>query len=594
MSEVSRMDHVKVTNKSRTLSDARLRDWTAKMMGVGDERKESIYKDLSISASLIDLNYWLQILFAAGIATLGLALNSPAVIIGAMLISPLMGPILSAGLALATGNVILGIRSLIKLSLSCLLAISFAIFLVAALPFKEITNEIAARTQPNTLDLLVALFSGAIGSLATCKDTKGVATSIPGVAIAVALMPPLCVVGFGFAIAITLNFSDGIRTARGGGLLFLTNLVAITFTAMIVFLSIHIDTEQVKNRIRKWMLQDGETLFVRNVLKSIRVPENVRKMGSLPGRLMMIIIPILLLMIPLSQSLMQLRDEITTQRNENRIRRTVTDMWAENFGKLPTGIPRSFIDQVSVNETASTLSLFMRTFTSQPVSQDERNRFIDMIASKFDKKPQSVELQLVEIPTTAAKVEARTAEESIEKPPPTVAQLQANLLHGLDRSLQGLRFPAPATLLRYQANVRQGLPLELNFIYLSGRDIDTDGQALIAGDIRARTNLSDAQVVFQRIPAIFGPLQLASNRLVFNSQQEALLDAVAQTLQEWTSLNAVLVAYQNADRQPTANTEQQQAIIDYIKSKWNIDVSRITVSQSEGRQGEFLIRLQQR
>ena len=73
----------------------------AASLGVRLERKTEIYLDISRAATLRDTTYWLQILFAAGVATLGLVLNSPAVIIGAMLISPLMGPILAAGLALA-------------------------------------------------------------------------------------------------------------------------------------------------------------------------------------------------------------------------------------------------------------------------------------------------------------------------------------------------------------------------------------------------------------------------------------------------------------------------------------------------------------
>ncbi|HEX6280132.1 MAG TPA: DUF389 domain-containing protein, partial [Pyrinomonadaceae bacterium] len=134
-------------------------------MGVEEDRKEALYIELSGGTTLFDLVYWLQIMFSAGIATLGLVMNSPAVIIGAMLISPLMGPILAAGLALASGDIILGIRALAKLCLSCGLAVGFAIVLVAILPFKEMTNEIAVRTQPNTLDLIIALFSGAVGSI---------------------------------------------------------------------------------------------------------------------------------------------------------------------------------------------------------------------------------------------------------------------------------------------------------------------------------------------------------------------------------------------------------------------------------------------
>jgi uncharacterized hydrophobic protein (TIGR00271 family) len=110
-------------------------------------------------------------------------------------------------------------RSLLNLLLSCLVAISFAVLLVTLLPFKEITSEILARTRPNILDLVIALFSGAVGSVAICKEPRGVATSIPGVAIAVALMPPLCVVGYGIGVAISVNSTQGLQVASGGGLL---------------------------------------------------------------------------------------------------------------------------------------------------------------------------------------------------------------------------------------------------------------------------------------------------------------------------------------------------------------------------------------
>jgi hypothetical protein len=101
------------------------RDRFATSLGLSPQRKEEIYLDLSKSATLRDPSYWLQILFAASIATLGLALNSPAVIIGAMLISPLMGPILAGGLAFASGDLILGLRASLSLLPSCLAAADF-------------------------------------------------------------------------------------------------------------------------------------------------------------------------------------------------------------------------------------------------------------------------------------------------------------------------------------------------------------------------------------------------------------------------------------------------------------------------------------
>lgn len=90
----------------------RFRNWLTTNLGISQARKQEIYHDLLISVTLQDVSYWLQVIFAAGIATLGLVLNSPAVIIGAMLISPLMGTILATGLAFAAGDLILAVRAI--------------------------------------------------------------------------------------------------------------------------------------------------------------------------------------------------------------------------------------------------------------------------------------------------------------------------------------------------------------------------------------------------------------------------------------------------------------------------------------------------
>lgn len=160
-------------------------------------------------------------LMSAGIAMLGLLLSSPAVVIGAMLISPLMGPIIALGFAIATFDSVELRRSASALVLGILLAVSFCALIVAISPIQTVTAEIAARTRPNLFDLLVALFSGLAGTYAMIRGRQG---TIVGVAIATALMPPLAVVGFGLA---TLNW-----TVLGGSLLlFFTNLMTIAVAA---------------------------------------------------------------------------------------------------------------------------------------------------------------------------------------------------------------------------------------------------------------------------------------------------------------------------------------------------------------------------
>jgi uncharacterized hydrophobic protein (TIGR00271 family) len=168
--------------------------------------------------------YLFMVLMSAGIALLGLLLSSPAVVIGAMLISPLMGPIIGLGFALALFDAADLKRSAIALGLGSLIAVLFTALIVLVSPIQTVTAEIAARTRPNLFDLLVALFSAMAGTYATIRGRAG---TIVGVAIATALMPPLAVVGFGLA---TMNGA----VFGGALLLFITNLIAIALTAAVM------------------------------------------------------------------------------------------------------------------------------------------------------------------------------------------------------------------------------------------------------------------------------------------------------------------------------------------------------------------------
>ena len=168
--------------------------------------------------------YAFMIIMACGIAMLGLLQNSVAVIIGAMLISPLMGPIVQLGMGLATFELRSIRNSLGTLLAGVLLALSIAVLIVWMSPLKAATSEILARTEPTFFDLLVAVFSGLAGAYATVTR-KG--ETIVGVAIATALMPPLAVVGYGIAVG---NGS----IAGGAAFLFMTNLLAIALSVTIV------------------------------------------------------------------------------------------------------------------------------------------------------------------------------------------------------------------------------------------------------------------------------------------------------------------------------------------------------------------------
>ncbi|NVE95675.1 TIGR00341 family protein [Altererythrobacter lutimaris] len=165
--------------------------------------------------------YLFMTAMSGGIAILGLLLSSPAVVIGAMLLSPLMGPIMGLGFALAIGDYRWLKQSARSLAWGSAMAILLCALIVFFSPIQTITPEIAARTRPNLFDLLVALFSALAGAYAMIRGREG---TIVGVAIATALMPPLAVVGYGAA---TLNWT----VFSGALLLYVTNLLTIAITA---------------------------------------------------------------------------------------------------------------------------------------------------------------------------------------------------------------------------------------------------------------------------------------------------------------------------------------------------------------------------
>lgn len=162
----------------------------------GEESRERVLENIKSNISFRGSNLWI-LASAIVIASVGLNVNSTAVIIGAMLISPLMGPIVGTGFALAIYDFELLKKSAKNLLIATLVSLAVATLYFFISPFKETQSEILARTAPNIYDVLIAFFGGLVGIIALTRVEKG--NPIPGVAIATALMPPLCTAGYGLA-----------------------------------------------------------------------------------------------------------------------------------------------------------------------------------------------------------------------------------------------------------------------------------------------------------------------------------------------------------------------------------------------------------
>lgn len=235
------MDYRILTNKISYLFKSWL-EKKASLVNHGGVAK-SVYLEVDISAG-----YFLNLTIANLIALSGLILNNTAVIIGAMLISPLMGPILSTGFSFTTGNAIIGRKALRKIALSVAATLVVAAAATYLSPLKDVTSEILSRTKPNLYDLMIAFLAGGVGAVALCTK-KNYITVVTGVAIATAVIPPLSVAGYGLG-------SLRLDIAVGGFFLFFTNFVAIIISTGIVFfvygfrpgMMTQIDLGQLKKR----------------------------------------------------------------------------------------------------------------------------------------------------------------------------------------------------------------------------------------------------------------------------------------------------------------------------------------------------------
>lgn len=162
----------------------------------GEQNKTKVLENVTSNISFRGSNLWI-LACAIVVASVGLNVNSTAVIIGAMLISPLMGPIVGAGFGLGTYDFDLLKRSVKNLAIATIVSLLVSTIYFYISPFKEAQPELLSRTSPNIYDILIAFFGGIVGAVAITRVEKG--NPIPGVAIATALMPPLCTAGYGLA-----------------------------------------------------------------------------------------------------------------------------------------------------------------------------------------------------------------------------------------------------------------------------------------------------------------------------------------------------------------------------------------------------------
>ncbi len=229
---------------------------------------EEIIESMEQAVEFKGANLWILI-FAILLASIGLNINSTAVIIGAMLISPLMGPIVGLGLGVATVDFDLMKRALRSFGFAVGTAILASTIYFLLTPLSDAKSELLARTSPTIWDVLIAFFGGIAGIIAYSRKIK--TNVVPGVAIATALMPPLCTAGYGIA-------NGSLAYSFGALYLFFINSVFICFATILISKLLHLPKKQyIDELVQKRMRQLIAVLVIVTALPSIYLTYRIVK-----------------------------------------------------------------------------------------------------------------------------------------------------------------------------------------------------------------------------------------------------------------------------------------------------------------------------
>jgi uncharacterized hydrophobic protein (TIGR00271 family) len=317
------------------------------------ERRGEVLDELEIDSSP-GFDYFLLVTLSCSIATFGLITNSTAVIIGAMLVAPLMSPILGLSLASVAGEQRMFRKAVIALVEGSLAAIALSALLgliANILPldvFKILPSEILARTHPTPFDLGIGLAGGAAAAYALAQPRLSAA--LPGVAIATALMPPLCSVGIGIALG-------NSNIAFGAGLLFLTNLAAISFAGIVVFVALGF---RPRNSENTW----------HHIPKSLFLSA---------GLTLLVTVPLIILTIQVVREV----------RFNQEVRQTITTELS--------GLPDAQLVDMNIDASESTMHLVVTIRTSR---QPDYTQVVDLQTAIATRLQRTIAIQLIVVPTT--------------------------------------------------------------------------------------------------------------------------------------------------------------------------------------------------
>ncbi len=520
----------------------------------------AIFTEAAGSATDTRLPYWMVLLLAAGIASLGLSLDSAAVVIGAMLVAPILAPVIGLALALAVGDSRLAVRIVIVLVASTIGVIAVAALLTVALPFHTLTAQISARTRPTMLDLIIAIFSGLAGAVVTVARGSRLSGTVPGVAVSVALVPPLAAAGYG--IGTGWNWA----IVSGSLLLYGANLAGIVISAMAMFLMVGMHHRDVLVIASAWHRED-EAVGLWKWLK--RVP-GLRSLGILASpwaRVALVLSFVALVAVPLSASLRQIAREARVQH--------AVEIAAKRFSRPG----RSFVVSRDVAIGSDVATVTLNVATTSWFADSARTSF-EREASRLSGEP--VTLLLEQLPASTGDIRnfatlfatnSATHAAAPARKPNALASIAA-ARSDVDLAMKSVVLPDSVALLGYDFEVTDATAtsgMQLHVVYLAPDTLATQASQLIARQIQGTLSMPDLAISETTLP---------SGQRSIDRASPLRADSVASLLSRYRALGASVSAG------PEVTAQEMDSIVATLRGP-AMDSSRVTVTRF-GRHGTFV------
>ena len=234
----------------------------------------------------------------------------------------------------------------------------------------------------------------------------------------------------------------------------------------------------------------------------------------------------------------------------------------------------------------------MQVVTSKFYSQTERKNFVERLAQVLRRKPESITLKLVEIPTGQL-VESQTPQ-PLALASPTIAELQTQFFQAVKTSLQSITLPSPAQLITTEISISAINPLSIQIIYLSDRDLQEDGKSLLTNQIRNQLNIPQTTVVYHRINPQLGSLELVQEQTEVTAPQKVILDQAGKILKKYPNLILSLqlpLASEKTNETDPLLSDHLESLRRYLTEKWQVKDSQIQEKFDQKNSNSMQLRL---